>query len=90
MEEEKTVTLLKPIVIGAEQTKELRLREPTAGEFARASAEANPMDADIMLVSLVSGVPVPIVRRLGIRDFNAAAEYLRGFIIAGPTTGDGS
>ncbi len=93
-EEEMTITLSKPVVIGkAENTLtylELQLREPTAGEMEKASREDTGVGSAITLISLITKIPRSAVEKIGKRDLTAANKYLEGFTDAGqPAVGDG-
>lgn len=73
-----TIILRKPVTLGDTYTK-LELREPTADEWARWD-KLSGIDADIMSVSIVSGVPEPAVRMIGARDLITASRYLARFL----------
>jgi hypothetical protein len=80
--EQLTITLRKPIKLGDETVETLELREPTAGEFKKFAklAPSDPSGALVALISMVSGHAPPIIDRIGVRDMNAAGEYLMAFI----------
>lgn len=90
MEEQKTITLRKPVTLGTQTWETLELREPTAGELKRASGTLNAAESNILLISIVAKVPVPAVEMIGARDFKEATEYLAGFTADGPATGENS
>jgi hypothetical protein len=84
-----TITLRKPVVIGDQVYDHLDLREPTSGEFRKMSklAASDPAGSLIELISAVSGIAVPIIEKIGVRDMNDAGNYLMFFIQSGqPTT----
>lgn len=78
-EEEKTLTLRKPVKVGDVEYDSLELREPTAGELSKANKQADPIDASIMLISLVAKVPRAAVEGLCQRDLEDAADFLGRF-----------
>ena len=89
MPETLTITLRKPVVIGDQVYDRLELREPTGGEFRKMTKQASsdPAGALIELIAAVSGIAPPIIEKIGVRDVNAAGEYLMFFIQSGqPTT----
>ncbi len=86
--DELTITLRKPITVGDQVYDVLELREPTAGEFEKMTklASTNPTGSLILLISLVTGIALPIINRIGVRDMNAAGEFLMGFMQPGQPT----
>jgi len=90
--EQMTLELSKPVTLGSETYSVLELREPTVGEVEKAQraqrgADGSATASDIVLVSLVSGVPKPAVEKIVYRDFRKAVEYLAVFLEGGPATG---
>lgn len=79
MELEKTITLRKPVSIGDVQFTELKLREPTAGELAKAAGAANNVGAVIELISAVAKVPRKVAEDLAQRDFREADDFFAQF-----------
>ena len=77
-----TLTLTTPIVgkDGAKFT-EIVLREPRAGEIERSLAvpDAQGIDIDMKLISLVAGVPMSVVEELPVSTHQAATAYLNSF-----------
>lgn len=86
--ESKVITLRTPVTIGDQVYDTLELREPTAGEFEKMAklASANAAGAMLQLIADVSGIALPIIKKIGVRDMNEAGEYLMGFIQAAPQT----
>jgi hypothetical protein len=80
--EQLTITLRKPLTLGDQTVEALELREPTAGEFKKFTkqAQSDPSAALVALIAMVSGVAPPIIDRIGVRDMNAAGEYLMAFM----------
>jgi hypothetical protein len=80
--EQLTLTLRKPITLGDNTIETLELREPNASEFKKFSKQASsdPAAALVALIANVSGVAPPIIDRIGVRDMNAAGEYLMAFM----------
>ncbi|KVZ18639.1 hypothetical protein WT88_29610 [Burkholderia stagnalis] len=87
MEDQKILTLRKPVKIGDETFTTLTLREPTAGELERATVAERGLTVTINLISMVAGVPRQVVERITGRDLREAASFLEGFTEDGPTTG---
>ncbi|MTK12706.1 MAG: phage tail assembly protein [Clostridiaceae bacterium] len=87
--EEMTLELLRPIKLEDRSIEMVNLREPTAYEIEQVSkkAESSAQGSNILLVSLVSGLTVGEVGKMGIRDLNQALKFLQGFIEAGQETG---
>ena len=77
--EELTLPLRKPVQLGDAVFTELRLREPTAEEWARWDQKQG-VEADIMSIAAVSGLPEAAVRKIGTRDLIAASRYLARFL----------
>ncbi len=75
-EDEKILTLIKPVEFGGTKYEQLTLREPLAGEIAKASAAATNTDVAINLISAVAKVPRRVVEQLCQRDFQAANDFL--------------
>jgi len=88
LQDELVITLRKPVKLGAEIYESLTLREPTAGEVEKATAEGGGQKFINTLVGLVAGVPRPAIDKIGVRDVAQAGDYLLGFINAGQTTGE--
>jgi len=74
-----TVRLRTPIPLGELSFSELKLREPTAAEWTRWD-KLSGIEADIMAVSTVAGVPDQVVRQLGARDLMKAARFILLFL----------
>ncbi|RSU46345.1 phage tail assembly protein [Sphingomonas sp. S-NIH.Pt15_0812] len=77
--DELRVTLRKPITLGSQTYADLLLREPTAAEWQQWH-RLEGVDADIMAISVVSGVPRPVIERIGTRDLLTAARYIARFL----------
>jgi len=90
MEDQKTIVLRKPIMIGETTFAELSLREPVAMEMSKAVAfgGGNDIAVAISLISQVAGVPMAVANQLGRADFMEANNFLAGSETAGPTTGE--
>jgi len=85
--DELEITLSKTITLGsdAEATEYsvIRLKEPTVdqlSQFIRKTTSDNAVDAMKFLISVVSGVPLPVLAKIGVRDFYKAQEYMIAFI----------
>lgn len=90
MEDQITLSLIKPVKLGDNEYSTLELREPTAGEMSRADKAGSAIDSTIALIYIIAKVPKPVVDRLCQRDFEAAASFLGGFTLPGPQTGETS
>jgi len=87
------VVLRKPVMIGDEEIKQLTFREPTAADIERCGNPVNidffgetpkmSFDAKSMsaMMSALSGVAPPIIKRLNTRDWNSAAWGLASFFL---------
>jgi hypothetical protein len=84
--DELVITLRKPVELGDIKFHELRLREPTAGEMIELGADTG-WQGDVKAISLISGVPEPALRKIGVRDARKASEYLGLFFATDPSTG---
>ena len=89
MEESLTLELRKPITKGGVEYTTLELREPTAGEMAKARASDPLQDLGMIihLVSLVAKIPKAVVEEIGVRDLTSAGDYLTSFLDHGPSDG---
>lgn len=79
-EEEKTIELKKPIVIGTGDNAitytELKLREPKAGEIAKAQHGApTGTDVTLNLIAAVCKIPRKAVDEICQRDLREAADF---------------
>ena len=79
LQDELTIVLRRPIEFAGETYRELKLREPTAGEWSQWD-DKKGVEADILAVSIVAGIPEPVVRKLGSRDLIKASRFLAGFL----------
>ena len=92
MQEEKTIVLRKPVMLGDVTYAELNLREPTAGELSKATrvGGGNDVDVAISLISQIAEVPITVVGKLSQRDFTEVNNFLGGFTLTGLETGETS
>jgi hypothetical protein len=77
--DEMTITLRKAVTLGEASWSELNLREPTAEEWSRWDKKTG-IEADIIAVSAVSGLPEPAVRKIGARDLAKASRFIARFL----------
>jgi hypothetical protein len=77
--EELIITFRKPIALGSETYTQMILREPTAGELVQTDKVAGA-EADALALTLVSGLPRPVIDKMGARDFRAGSVYLGRFL----------
>jgi hypothetical protein len=88
VQDEKTITLRKPVSLGNVEYATLDLREPTAGELSKASKAGGNVDVAIMLISLIAKVPRGAIEKLSQRDLQEASDFLGSFTVAGLQTGE--
>lgn len=88
--DEETIPLSHPISMGKEhrEYQEITLREPTLDEvdnfYKEREKEKSALTGMGLLISLVSGVPRPAVRKLKYRDYKRCEVWLTRFLIWGP------
>lgn len=90
-----TVTLRRPLedTSGNIRYESVTLTEPAlmqVEQFYDIQKKSNTLAAMRLLVSLVSGVPEGIIRRMMYTDFRRCEEYLLGFLTWTPSDGGGS
>ena len=64
-----TITLRKPVTLG-ETFTEMRLAEPTGAQMLEID-KYRGVEADLMSLAIVSGIPLPAVKMIGARDIRA-------------------
>ena len=74
-----TITLKTPIAFENQTYSEITLREPTAGELAKAVRGENPVAIGVILVAEVSGVPERAINMLAGSDLNRATGFVAPF-----------
>lgn len=82
LEDELVINLRRAVNVGDLSYSELRLREPTGDEVVQVEALTGTA-ADIMAISLISGVPRSAVAQIGARDIIQGAEYIGAFMREG-------
>jgi hypothetical protein len=82
-----TIELSKTITIGDGKDDtvytEIVLHEPNLEQlsaFIKKATKDGPLEAMKSLVSAVSGVPLPVLAKIGVRDYYKAQNYLTEFI----------
>lgn len=86
----KTVMLKQPITLrGDTRTYDsIALREPTVDELDQsAQVEGTAYACNAELISLVSGVPIAVVRKMGKANYEEATAFLSGFTWRPPQSG---
>lgn|SRR5690606_13946703 len=83
--DEETIPLSNPVSLGKEHREyhEITLKEPSLDEVDRFYQERekdNPLSGMGLLISLVSGVPRPAVRKLKYRDYKRCEVWLTRFL----------
>src|SRR5258707_15791588 len=82
--DELTITLAKPRTMSGgngEDTvySEIALHEPNVrqlSEFVKRAQKESTVDAMKFLINLVSGVPMPVLDKVGVSDFYKAMNYM--------------
>jgi hypothetical protein len=89
-----TLQLKKEVTFAGGKYAELVLREPTAKEALRADEQLRNgatmpamRNREIHLVSMVAGVPVPVIESILLSDLNRCMAYLNPFFSDGLPTG---
>lgn len=84
---ELTIPLRRSITLGkgdeAVEYAEIALREPTVleiSQFLKKNMTENAVDTVKFLISKISGVPLPVIDKVGATDFYKAQEYLLYFL----------
>lgn len=92
--DELNIELSRPVTMagGGDSTTytEIALHEPTVkqlSDFIKQTQKVNAIDSMKSLISSVSGVPLPVIEQIGVRDFYKAQDYLILFITP-PEDGD--
>lgn len=88
MQDEKTITLRKPVELGGVTYDKLDLREPTAGELDKASRATSDVGAAILLISIIAKVPKGAIEGLCQRDLKECSDFLASFAEDGTTAGE--
>lgn len=83
--DEETIPLSHPISMGKEhpEYQEITLKEPSLDEvdkFYQEREKDSPLSGMGLLISLVSGVPRPAVRKLKFRDYKRCEVWLTRFL----------
>lgn len=84
--DELTITLSKPIKLtGTEETviTEISLHEPNLSQlsqFIKKTQKETAVESMKYLISIVSGLPMPVLDQIGVRDFYKAQDYMIAFI----------
>lgn len=78
--EEKVITLPAPLELGSLKYDSLILREPTVDELDRSTQTAGSIYAvNAALISMVTSVPLTLIRKLGKTSYEEAIAYLKSF-----------
>lgn len=81
--DELDIELSKPITLGEDTYTVLNLKEPTIDQLSKFVTKIkteNPIEAMKSLISMISGVPLPVLSKVGTRDYYKAHDYLSAFI----------
>ncbi|MEX3635952.1 phage tail assembly protein [Paraburkholderia sp. BR14320] len=87
--DELTITLKRPVTMsgkdGGDSTvyAELELHEPNVdqlSQFVKRTQKETAIDAMKFLIALVSGVPQPVLNRIGVSDFYQAMQYMTRWV----------
>jgi hypothetical protein len=84
---ETAIPLRKSISLGAGDDAvvytEIPLREPTVDEitrFLKKNQKDDPIGSIKFLITVISGVPAPVIEKMGATDYYKAQEYLLFFL----------
>ena len=87
---EKTITLREPVQLTKDGPiyETLELHEPTAEQFERMAlkATANPAGAMTQLICDVTGLPLPVIRKVLVSQWQEASLFLSSFLESSPPT----
>jgi hypothetical protein len=72
-------TPLQPLGGQGDVVRTLHLREPTAGELAKASVGSG-IESNILLIAEIAKHPPGLIRNMGARDYAKATAFLLGFL----------
>lgn len=83
--EEETLPLSRPVSLadGMEEYSDITLKEPDLDQtekFYRERDKNGVLSGIALLISLVSGVPVPAVKKLKFRDYKRCEVWLTRFL----------
>lgn len=79
MEDEKTIILRKPVILGGVTYDVLELREPNAGELDKSSRADSNIGGVISLISIIAKVPRGAVEKISQRDLQECSDFLASF-----------
>jgi len=82
LEKSKTFTFEEPIKLGEVEYKEVTLRQPSAGELAKASMESNSIYVAIALISIIGKIPRKIAEQMLDTDLEDCSDFLGSFTAA--------
>ncbi|WP_395391495.1 phage tail assembly protein [Novosphingobium sp. BL-8A] len=77
--DDMVITLRKPVEHGGMTYTELSLKEPTAAQWGEWDGMKG-VEADLMAVSVVSGIPRQAIAKIGARDLILASRYIARFL----------
>lgn len=87
LEEEKTITLIKPVTLKAGDAEkvltEVKLREPNGEELDKAEREPTIFGSTITMVSLQTGQPRSLIAKMCQRDLQECNRFFAQFSISG-------
>ncbi len=94
LERNKTITLVKPVSdkSGNQTWESIDLHEPALIEvqqFYNEQAKTGSLGGMGLLITLLSGIPQEVVKKLAFTDYKACEEYLLGFLNYSPTVENG-
>lgn len=71
-----TVTLMKPIEHGTQTYEVVSLREATAGDLIRSDKAKGDAERGCILISVITGLPMTVVKKLKARDLERLMEEI--------------
>ena len=76
-----TIELAYPISHDGVTVSSLTLKRPTVSDVMRVNRDGNgPAEIELLMVSLLSGLPAEAVGKLDMQDYGAVQQVLRGML----------
>jgi flagellar biosynthesis regulator FlaF len=74
------ITLSKPIQANGETIAEIEISEPDVGALEAMDREKGEVAKAIALLSAITQIPAPALRKMKASDFRRASEVVAGFL----------
>lgn len=81
--DEETIILSHPVLMGDQEYTEITLKEPELDQtdkFYKERDKNGVLSGMALLICLVSGVPVPALKKLKFRDYKKCEVWLTNFL----------